>query len=83
MFIRSVERNTGLDAFRAEVKAFCAKELPESIRLKQARGQHLEKPEYDTWLKRLGSKGWLTGKWPKDKGGHGWQPETRLNWRVS
>ena len=78
MFIRSVERNTALDAFRADVKAFCAKELPESIRLKQARGQHLEKPEYDTWLKRLGSKGWLTGKWPKDKGGHGWQPEQFL-----
>ena len=78
MFIRSVERNTGLDAFRAEVKAFCAKELPESIRLKQARGQHIEKVEYDTWLKRLGSKGWLTGKWPKDKGGHGWTPEQFL-----
>ena len=52
--------------------------MPESIRLKQARGQHIEKVEYDTWLKRLGSKGWLTGKWRKDKGGHGWTPEQFL-----
>lgn len=78
MFIRSVERNTELDAFRAQVRTFCEKELPESIKRKQARGQHLEKPEYDQWLKRLGSKGWLTGKWPAEQGGHGWKPEQFL-----
>ena len=78
MFIRAVQHNAALDAFRTEVREFCKKELPDSIRLKQVRGQHLEKPEYDTWLKRLGSKGWLTGKWPKEHGGHGWQPEQFL-----
>jgi alkylation response protein AidB-like acyl-CoA dehydrogenase len=78
MFIRTVERDTSLDAFRAEVRAFCEKELPESVKAKQKRGQHLEKAEYDLWLKRLGSKGWLTGKWPVEKGGLGWKPEKFL-----
>ncbi len=78
MFIRSVERNTALDAFRAEVRAFCEKELPQAIRQKQARGQHLEKHEYISWLQRLGTRGWNTGKWPKEHGGLGWAPEQFL-----
>ena len=78
MFIRTVDSDTSLDAFRAEVRAFCEKELPQEIREKQARGQHVEKMEYDTWLKRLGTRGWLTGKWPKEKGGLGWTPEQFL-----
>ena len=75
MFIRTVERDTTLDAFRREVRAFCEKEMPDIVRQKQKRGQHLERQEYDTWLKRLGTKGWLTGKWPKEHGGLGWKPE--------
>ena len=78
MFIRSVERDTSLDAFRAEVRAFCEKELPHAIRQKQARGQHLEKHEYISWLQRLGTRGWNTGKWPKEHGGHGWKPEQHI-----
>ena len=78
MFIRAVQHNSELDAFRAEVRKFCASEMPPEVRSKQARGQHLERHEYDTWLKRLGSRGWLTGKWPKEHGGLGWQPEQFL-----
>ena len=78
MFIRAVQHNTELDAFRAEVGAFCRSEMPAEVRRKQARGQHLERHEYDAWLKRLGSRGWLTGKWPKEHGGLGWQPEQFL-----
>jgi alkylation response protein AidB-like acyl-CoA dehydrogenase len=78
MFIRAVQHNTELDAFRAEVRAFCRSEMPAEVRRKQARGQHLERHEYDVWLKRLGSRGWLTGKWPKEHGGLGWQPEQFL-----
>ena len=62
MFIRAVQHNTELDAFRAEVREFCEREMPAEVRRKQARGQHLERHEYDAWLKRLGSRGWLTGK---------------------
>jgi alkylation response protein AidB-like acyl-CoA dehydrogenase len=78
MFIRAVQHNAELDAFRAEVRAFCRSEMPAEVRRKQARGQHLERQEYDTWLKRLGARGWLTGKWPKEHGGLGWQPEQFL-----
>jgi alkylation response protein AidB-like acyl-CoA dehydrogenase len=78
MFIRAVQHNSELDAFRAEVRAFCRSEMPAEVRRKQARGQHLERHEYDAWLKRLGSRGWLTGKWPKEYGGLGWQPEQFL-----
>jgi len=78
MFIRTVEKDTSLDAFRAEVRAFCERELPAAVRTKQERGQHLERDEYDDWLKRLGAKGWLCGKWPKEHGGQGWSPEQSL-----
>ena len=78
MFLRTIEHDTTLDAFRAEVRAFCEKELPQEIRQKQARGQLIEKPEYDAWLKKLGTRGWVTGKWPKEHGGLGWSPEQFL-----
>jgi alkylation response protein AidB-like acyl-CoA dehydrogenase len=78
MFIRTVEHDTSLDKFRAEVREFCERELPEVVKRKQATGQHLEKQEYDQWLKRLGTKGWLTGKWPKEQGGLGWAPAQHL-----
>ena len=78
MFIRAVQHNSELDAFRAEVREFCKREMPAEVRAKQATGQHLERHEYDAWLKRLGARGWLTGKWPKEHGGLGWQPEQFL-----
>ncbi|MGE0766737.1 MAG: acyl-CoA dehydrogenase family protein [Hyphomicrobiaceae bacterium] len=78
MFIRTVEHDTSLDQFRSDVRAFCERELPDVVKRKQATGQHLEKQEYDEWLKRLGSKGWLTGKWPKQHGGLGWKPAQHL-----
>src|SRR5262249_27859386 len=75
MFIRAVQHNPALDAFRAEVREFCRTEMPAEVRHKQARGQNLERDEYGAWLKRLGARGWLTGKWPKEHGGLGWSPE--------
>ena len=32
MFIRAVQHNTALDAFRAEVRDFCAREMPPEVR---------------------------------------------------
>ena len=78
MFIHAMQPNRELDAFRTEVRAFCTREIPPQVARKQARGQHLEKDEYDAWLKRLGARGWLTGKWPKEHGGLGWSPEQFL-----
>jgi alkylation response protein AidB-like acyl-CoA dehydrogenase len=78
MFIRTVAEDTSLEAFRAEIRSFCETELPDAVKIKQAAGQHLERDEYDDWLKRLGAKGWLTGKWPTEHGGLGWSPEQHL-----
>jgi alkylation response protein AidB-like acyl-CoA dehydrogenase len=60
------------------VRDFCLTMMPAEIRRKQAKSQHLDKTEYDAWLKLLGRKGWLTGKWPKEHGGLGWEPEQFL-----
>ncbi|WP_272807755.1 acyl-CoA dehydrogenase family protein (plasmid) [Shinella yambaruensis] len=78
MFIRSVGSDNRLNAFREEVRQFCREKIPAEIRRKQEKSQHLEKAEYDAWLKLLGEKGWLTGKWPKEHGGLGWEPEQFL-----
>jgi alkylation response protein AidB-like acyl-CoA dehydrogenase len=78
MFIRSVSHDDSLDAFRQEVRSFCEQAMPAEVRRKQAAGQHLEKEEYDLWLKRLGERGWLTGKWPKKYGGLEWSPAQYL-----
>ncbi len=75
MFIRRTDPDPSLQAFRTEVREFCETELPTSIRNKQARGQHIERDEYGAWLQRLGARGWLTGKWPKEHGGLGWGPD--------
>jgi alkylation response protein AidB-like acyl-CoA dehydrogenase len=79
MFIRTVRGNNGeLDAFREEVRVFCQQKMPAAVREKQRRSQHLERHEYDAWLKLLGEKGWLTGRWPRECGGLGWSPEQFL-----
>lgn len=78
MFIRSVVNDSRLNAFREEVREFCRTRMPAEIRRKQEKSQHLEKEEYDAWLKLLGEKGWLTGKWPRQYGGLGWEPEQFL-----
>ncbi|MEM7403847.1 MAG: acyl-CoA dehydrogenase family protein [Pseudomonadota bacterium] len=75
MFIRTAQDDPSLDAFRAQVRAFCEDNLPEDLRRKQELGQHLDREEYGDWLRQLGQKGWLTGKWPKAHGGLEWGPE--------
>ena len=74
MFIHQFEPDHELEAFRAEVREFCARELAPETRSKMDLGQHLTQSEHDVWLKALGAKGWLAGKWPKDHGGLGWTP---------
>jgi alkylation response protein AidB-like acyl-CoA dehydrogenase len=78
MFIREAQADPSIEAFRQEIRAFCERELPDTLRRKVLLGQKLEKPEYDAWLKKLGAKGWLTGKWPVEHGGLGWSPEQHL-----
>lgn len=72
MFIHETHANSDLDAFRAEVRDFCTRELAPETRSKMTLGQHLTREERDVWMKALGAKGWLAGKWPKEYGGLGW-----------
>ena len=75
MFIHSPTPDPSLETFRAEVRSFIAQSLPEDTRRKEERGQHIDRDEYGDWLHKLGARGWLTGKWPKEAGGLDWSPE--------
>ena len=78
MFIQPIGQDTHLDGFREEVAEFCRTRMPGTVRRKQDRTEHLDRDEYDAWLKLLGQRGWLTGKWPREHGGLGWEPEQFL-----
>ena len=78
MFIRCQAPDSRFDKFRQDVREFCDQNMPQAVRRKQQTSQHLERDEYDTWLKLLGDKGWLTGKWPGEYGGLDWDPEQFL-----
>ena len=60
------------EAFRAEVRAFLAAELPEEIRIKLRSGIRLSKDDILNWQKILHGRGWGAGMWPRRFGGQGW-----------
>ena len=60
------------EAFRAEVRAFLAAELPEEIRDKLRSGRRLSRDDILTWQKILYRRGWGAGMWPTRFGGGGW-----------
>ena len=60
------------EAFRAEVRAFLAAELPEEIRDKLRSGRRLSRDDMLTWQKILYRRGWGAGMWPARFGGGGW-----------
>ncbi len=64
-------------AFREEVRAFIASELPPVVRAKLEQGRALEKAEIVDWQRRLNRRGWATPSWPKEAGGPGWSPVQR------
>ena len=67
-------------AFRAEVRAWIEANFPQSIRAKQATGEHLTKAEILSWHKILYKQGWLTPSWPKEYGGNDWDAVQRYIW---
>ncbi|MBV8166581.1 MAG: acyl-CoA dehydrogenase family protein, partial [Alphaproteobacteria bacterium] len=64
-------------AFRKEVRAFIAENLPAKTREKVKGDHHLSKDDYVTWQKILYKKGWIAPLWPKEYGGTGWTPTQR------
>lgn len=67
-------------AFRAEVKDFLARQLPDDIRQRTLRGEKLSKDDHIRWQRILAAKGWLGHCWKKEYGGTGWGPIERFIW---
>ncbi|MFQ1699994.1 acyl-CoA dehydrogenase family protein [Loktanella agnita] len=65
------------DAFRAEVKAFIADNLPDHIQRKVRSGTPLDKEDFEAWHAALNSRNWLGATWPKEHGGPGWNNTQR------
>ncbi|HEX8955682.1 MAG TPA: acyl-CoA dehydrogenase family protein [Burkholderiaceae bacterium] len=60
------------EAFRTEVRAFLAAQLPEELSEKGRRGERLSKEDMQRWHAILHKRGWLANHWPVEHGGPGW-----------
>jgi alkylation response protein AidB-like acyl-CoA dehydrogenase len=60
------------EAFRAEVRAFLATQLPEEMRDRVRSGRRLDKVDILRWQNILYRRGWGAGMWPKRFGGADW-----------
>jgi alkylation response protein AidB-like acyl-CoA dehydrogenase len=65
-------------AFRDEVRAFIADNLPEDIRERMRLGHPAGKADTIRWQRILNEKGWAAYSWPKEWGGPGWTPVQRM-----
>jgi alkylation response protein AidB-like acyl-CoA dehydrogenase len=59
-------------AFRADIRAWVAANLPADIAHKVHNGLRQSRDDMQRWAKILGAKGWLGYGWPKEFGGPGW-----------
>ena len=59
-------------AFRADIRAWVAANLPADIAHKVHNALRLSRDDLQRWAKILGAKGWLGYGWPKEFGGPGW-----------
>ena len=59
-------------AFRDEVRGWLGKNLPDELRDKVARYEHLSRDDLLRWHRILAQKGWVAPAWPKEWGGTGW-----------
>jgi alkylation response protein AidB-like acyl-CoA dehydrogenase len=60
--------------FREEVHSFVRVRLPESIRAKNSRAEHLSADDLTSWYQNLHARGWIGSNWPVQFGGPGWSP---------
>ncbi len=61
-----------LQAFRAEVRDFIARELPPDVRADVAAGVPLDRARQTDWQRRLWRRGWIAPGWPEAWGGCRW-----------
>lgn len=66
------------EAFRAEIREFCRRELPADIAAKAERHEYFSKTDRERWQKILHRHGYFIGHWPRRCGGAGWGPLQRF-----
>jgi hypothetical protein len=59
-------------AFRQDIRAWVAANLPTEISRKVHAAQRLTRDDMQRWARILGAKGWLGHGWPAQFGGPGW-----------
>ena len=67
-------------AFRDQVRAFLAAQLPADLKNKVNQHKRLERDDYLRWHKILAKQGWVAPAWPVEFGGTGWSPVQRHIW---
>src|SRR4051794_21752576 len=65
------------EAFRQEVRAFIAANLPEDLARRGREGYHGHREDVQRWTRILNAKGWAAFRWPQAHGGPGWTPLQR------
>ncbi len=60
------------EAFRADVRDFCARTLPMALAERVEAGVDLERVDYVGWQQALAGGGLLCGAWARSHGGQGW-----------
>lgn len=73
-----MDRVESAEHFRAQVREFCAKELPSDLKRKVFNNLVLEKQDYLSYLHLLARRGWTVGHWPREYGGCDWSPLQRF-----
>jgi alkylation response protein AidB-like acyl-CoA dehydrogenase len=67
-------------AFRADIRAWLDANLPHALRAKVLDHKRLNRDDYASWHKLLGTRGWSVIAWPKEFGGPGWNATQRHIW---
>lgn len=68
-------------AFRAEVRGFIDRTLPDETRARMASGRTPTKEQWGWWHGKLYERGWSVPDWAKEHGGPGWTPVQRFIFR--
>ncbi|CAH2808400.1 MAG: Acyl-CoA dehydrogenase, long-chain specific (EC [uncultured Caballeronia sp.] len=54
------------DTFRADIRAWLDANLPQALRTKVLEHKRLNRNDYASWHKLLGTRGWSVVAWPKE-----------------
>ncbi|MGE0796959.1 MAG: acyl-CoA dehydrogenase family protein [Lautropia sp.] len=72
-----VEYSSEEQAFREEVRAWLAANVPEDLKARVLSYGEFSKQELARWHRILAGKGWIAPSWPLEWGGCGWGPMQR------